>query len=50
MKILFKNRGEQVNMQGAAQRVLRHTALVGEVRASMRRRRLNAQQVIGVNL
>jgi hypothetical protein len=47
--ITFKNRREQGNMQEAAQRTPRHTALVGEVRASTRRSRLHAQQVIGGN-
>jgi hypothetical protein len=36
--ISFKNRREQVNMQGAAQRVPRHTISAGEVRASTRYR------------
>jgi hypothetical protein len=62
--ISFKNRREQVNMQGAAQRAPRHTNLVGEVRATTklrwrlsfrlvgtntRHRRLAAQQGIGGN-
>jgi hypothetical protein len=43
----FKNRREQVNLQGVAQRVPRHTITVGEVRVSTRHCILIAQQVIG---
>jgi len=42
----FKNRREQVEPQGAAQRATRHTNNVGEERASTQRRRSSAQQVI----
>ena len=41
----LSNRSEQGEMQGAAERATRHTALVGEERASTRQRRSSAQQV-----
>lgn len=42
----LQNRREQAGMQGAAERATRHTAEVGEERASTQRSSLEAQQVI----
>ena len=43
-------RREQVEVQGAAQRAMRHTGVVDELRASTQRSRSNAQQGAGVFL